>query len=303
MEIKTLELFAAVARRGSFAAVAKEFDVDPSSISRAISELEAELGLRLLQRTTRSMALTEAGDLYLSRIEPLIEELSNARDAASQISGSPHGLLRVTASVTFGQMRILPLLPTFRARFPDIRMEFVFTDENIDLVSERIDVAVRLGPIVEGDLIAAKLMDTRYRVVASPTYLSTHPPLKVPVDLQHHRVLLFSLRAFRTNWLFRDEEGREEGVPIAGDITLAPAGSLLSAALLGMGPALLPNWLVDEGIASGHLVDVFPRHWVTATTFETAAWLVYPSRSYLPSKVRVFADFLKENLRNFNLGL
>lgn len=302
MEIKALELFAAVARRGSFAAVAKDFDVNPSSISRAISELEAELGLRLLQRTTRSMALTEAGDLYLNRIEPLLQELSQARDAASQISGTPHGLLRVTASVTFGQMRILPLLPAFRARFPDIRMEFVFTDENIDLVSERIDVAVRLGPVVEGDLIAAKLMDTRYRVVASPTYLSTRPSLKVPADLQQHRVLLFTLRAFRSNWLFRDEQGREESVPIAGDLTLAPAGSLLSAALLGLGPAMLPNWLVDEGIASGHLVDLFPRHRVTATTFETAAWLVYPSRSYLPSKVRVFADFLKENLRTFNLA-
>ena len=296
MDIKTLELFAAVARRGSFAAVAREVDVDPSSISRAISELEAELGLRLFQRTTRSMALTEAGDLYLGRVEPLMEELGHARDAASQISGAPHGLLRVTASVTFGQMRLLPLLPAFRARFPDLKIEFLFTDENVNLVSERMDVAIRLGPVVEGDLIAAKLMDTHYRVVASPSYLGAHPPLKVPLDLQRHRALLFTLRAYRTTWLFRNEEGREESVPIAGDITLAPAGSLLAAARLGLGPALLPNWLVDDVIAMGHLVDLFPHHRVTATTFETAAWLVYPSRSYLPSKVRVFADFLKESL-------
>ena len=285
MDIKTLELFAAVARRGSFAAVARELDVDPSSISRAISELEAELGLRLFQRTTRSMALTEAGDLYLGRVEPLIEELGHARDAASQISGAPHGLLRVTASVTFGQMRLLPLLPAFRALFPDLKIEFLFTDENVNLVSERMDVAIRLGPV-----------DTHYRVVASPSYLGAHPPLKVPLDLQRHRALLFTLRAYRTTWLFRNEEGREESVPIAGDITLAPAGSLLAAARLGLGPALLPNWLVDDAIAMGHLVDLFPRHRVTATTFETAAWLVYPSRSYLPSKVRVFADFLKESL-------
>ena len=226
----------------------------------------------------------------------ILTKMLHARDAASQISGAPHGLLRVTASVTFGQMRLLPLLPAFRARFPDLKIEFLFTDENVNLVSERMDVAIRLGPVVEGDLIAAKLMDTHYRVVASPSYLGAHPPLKVPLDLQRHRALLFTLRAYRTTWLFRNEEGREESVPIAGDITLAPAGSLLAAARLGLGPALLPNWLVDDAIAMGHLVDLFPRHRVTATTFETAAWLVYPSRSYLPSKVRVFADFLKESL-------
>ena len=296
MEIRTLELFAAVARRGSFAAVAKEMDVDPSSISRAIGDLEAELGLRLFQRTTRSMTLTEAGALYLGRIEPLIEELSDAREAATQVSGSPRGLLRLTASVTFGQVRIVPLLPAFRASYPDIEIECLFTDANLDLVSERIDVAVRLAPVVEGDLIAAKLMDTRYRVVASPAYLAAHPALKSPFDLQGHRVLLFNLRPYRARWLFRDKQGREESVPISGDITLAPAGSLLSAALLGLGPALLPDWLVDAAIAKGDLVEVFPHHRVTATTFETAAWLVYPSRSYLPSKVRVFADFLKEHM-------
>lgn len=296
MEIRTLELFTAVARRGSFAAVAKELGVDPSSVSRAIGDLEAELGLRLFQRTTRSMTLTEAGDFYLGRIEPLVEELSHARDAATQMSGSPRGLLRLTASVTFGQMRIVPLLPRFRARFPDIEIECLFTDANVDLVSERIDVAVRLAPVVDGDLIAAKLMDTRYRVVASPTYLAAHAPLEAPSDLQDHRVLLFNLRPYRTNWLFRDSQDREESVPISGDITLSPAGSLLSAALLGLGPALLPDWLVDDPIAKGDLLEVFPKHRVTATTFETAAWLVYPSRAYLPSKVRVFADFLKEHM-------
>jgi DNA-binding transcriptional LysR family regulator len=296
MEIRTLELFAAVARRGSFAAVAKELDIDPSSVSRAIGDLEAELGLRLFQRTTRSMTLTEAGHLYLGRIEPLVEELSHARDAATQISGSPRGLLRITASVTFGQMRIVPLLPSFRVRFPDIEIECLFTDANVDLVSERIDVAVRLAPVVEGDLIAAKLIDTRYRVVASPPYLASHAPLETPSDLLDHRVLLFNLRPYRTSWLFRDGQGREESVAISGDITLTPAGSLLSAALLGLGPALLPDWLVDDAIAHGDLVEVFPQHRVTATTFETAAWLVYPSRAYLPSKVRVFADFLKEHM-------
>jgi DNA-binding transcriptional LysR family regulator len=294
MDLNALDLFATVARRGSFAAVAKERNVDPSSVSRAIADLEAELGLRLFQRTTRSMTLTEAGDLYLARIEPLIEEMARARDDAMQVTGAPRGLLRLTASVTFGQMRLVPLLPAFRARYPDLRLECLFTDANVDLVADRVDLAVRLAPVVEGDLIASKLMDTRYRVVASPGYLAAHAPLSTPADLSAHKVLLFNIKAYRSRWLFRDADGREDAVPISGDITLAPAGSLLTAALAGLGPALLPDWLVDDAIAGGDLVNLFPAHAATATSFDTAAWLVYPSRAYLPGKVRAMADFLRE---------
>jgi DNA-binding transcriptional LysR family regulator len=296
MDIAALELFIAVARRGSFAAVAKERNVDPSSVSRAVAELEGELSLRLFQRTTRSMRLTEAGDLYLARVEPLIDELARAREAAAQVTGAPRGLLRLTASVTFGQMRIVPLLAEFRARYPELRLECLFTDANVDLVADRVDLAVRLAPTIEGDLIAAKLMDTRYRVVASPAWLASQPPLSRPADLASRQVLLFNIKAYRTRWLFRDGAGRVEAVPIQGDVTLAPAGSLLTAALAGLGPALLPDWLVSDAVAAGGLVDVFPEHAATATTFDTAAWLVYPSRAYLPGKVRVMADFLKERL-------
>lgn len=139
-------------------------------------------------------------------------------------------------------------------------------------------------------------MDTRYRVVASSAYLGAHPPLMRPADLTAHRALLFNLPAYRSRWLFRDASGNVERVPIDGDITLSPAGSLLNASVVGLGPALLPDWLVDEAIADGRLVDLFPDHRATATTFDTAAWLVYPSRAYLPGKVRAMADFLKERL-------
>jgi DNA-binding transcriptional LysR family regulator len=297
MQLETLDLLVAVARRGSFAAVAKERDMDPSSVSRAIAELEAELGLRLFQRTTRRLSLTEAGDVYLSQIEPLIEELERARDAASSTTGTPRGLLRMTTSETFGHMRIVPLLKEFRARYPLLKLECLFTDQNLDLVADRVDLAVRLGPTIEGNLIAAKLMDTHYRVVANKAYLDQAEPLIVPQDLERHRVVMFNIRAFRTRWIFRPAAGEDIEVPIDGDVTLSPAGSLRTAVLEGMGPALLPNWLVDEDIASGRLVNVFPTYRVTATTFSTGAWLVYPSRAYLPSKVRVMIEFLREKMR------
>jgi len=296
MELRSLQIFVDVARRGSFAAVARDLDADPSQISRIVADLEVELGVRLLQRTTRRMTLTEAGDLYLGRVGPLIEEFARAREAAASATVVASGTLRLTASVTFGQRRIVPLLAEFRALHPELALECLFTDATTDLIGDRIDLAIRLAPTVEGDLVAAKLMDTRYHVVASPAYLSAAPPLREPSDLVRHRCLLFALRAYRMRWLFKDAAGLVEEVPIAGDVTISPAGALLDAALDGLGPALLPDWLVGEALAAGRLRDVFPDRRAAATTFDTAAWLVYPSRAYLPAKVRVMIDFLRRRI-------
>ncbi len=296
MKTEDLVLLLDVARRGSFAAAAKERNVDPSSVSRAIADIEAELGMRLFQRSTRRMALTEAGDIYVSQIEPLVAEFDRARDLAASAVGTPRGLLRLTASETFGHVCIVPLLKEFRERYPFLKLECLFTDANLDLFADRIDLAIRLGPTVEGNLIASKLADTHYRVVASPPYLAAHGRIAAPEDIAGHKVILFNIRAFRSHWLFRDAAGRDIEVKIDGDVTLSPAGSLRTAALSDLGPALLPDWLVDGDIARGTLVNLFPGYRVTATTFNTAAWLVYPSRSYLPNKVRVVIDYLREKL-------
>lgn len=296
MDVESLKLFLSVATRGSFAAAAKEHDLDPSAVSRIISALENEIGVRLFQRTTRKMSLTEAGDIYLSRMAPLIEEVERAQIEALDVSAAPTGVLRLSTSVTFGQQMIMPLLPRFRELYPALKIEGVFTDANVDLVAERVDLAIRLAPTIEGDLIAVKLRDTRYRVVASPSYLASAPALTIPGELINHKVLLFMLRPYRTRWIFRDRSGQLEEAPVQGDLVLSPAGALRDAAMLGLGVALLPNWLVDEDIRENRLLRLLPDYDVAATTFDTAVWLIYPSRSYLPSKVRVMIDFLKAEL-------
>jgi DNA-binding transcriptional LysR family regulator len=296
MNLADLSLLLDVARLGSFAAVARARGVDPSSIGRAVLGLEDELGVRLFERTTRRMELTEAGDLYLARVGPTLEELDRAREEALAIRSEPRGTLRLSASVTFGQRVIVPSLGRFRARFPQVRVEAVFTDANVDLVAERIDLAVRLAPQVSGDLIVTKLCDTHYRVVASPGYLAAAPHLRRPADLSAHRVILFPFQPFRSRWIFRSRTGTAEEQPVDGDLVLAPAGALRDAALAGLGPALLPDWLVTEDIAQGRLIHCLSPWDVTATSFDTAAWLVYPSRSYLPGKTRAMIDFLKGDL-------
>lgn len=293
MDLTALETFIAVVRQGSFTAVAKERDLDPSSVSRTIAGLEEELGVRLFQRTTRRLSLTEAGEVYLKQVEPLTEELAAASEAARDVGAGPRGRLRLTTSESFGQKCVVPLLGRMSTALPELSVDLVLSDANLDLVAERLDLAIRLGPRMDGNLIGRKLFDTRYRVCASPDYLSRKGPIRQPADLAGHACLLMPLRGFRSRWIFEDKKGAQQTVPVDGRIVISNAMALRACALEGLGPSLLANWLIDADIAAGGLVDLFPRFKVTATDFETAAWVLYPSRSYLPQKVRAFIDFLE----------
>lgn len=294
MELSVLQTFVDVVQQGSFAAVARERNVDPSSVSRAIAGLEEELGIRLLQRTTRKLSPTEAGMAYFQRIEPLVEEMQQAIDVAADISGQPKGTLRITASVSFGLKLVVPLLPNFRSMYPDLTVDLLLTDANVDLFTERIDLAIRLGLLVDSTLIAQQLMKTRYFVCASPQYLQQWGHPKVPSQIEQHNCLLFPLAGFRSRWRFKNSEREETEVFVQGHTMISNAVALQQCAIAGMGLALLPNWLIEDDLQNGTLINVFPSYDVTATEFDTAAWLVYPSRAYVPLKVRVFIDFLKQ---------
>lgn len=296
MELSVLKLLIEVVRRGSFAAVARDRHLDPSSVSRAIAGLEEELGIRLFQRTTRQLSLTEAGIAYVKRIEPLVEEMQQAIDVATDTSGQPQGALRVTASVSFGLKCIVPLLPRFSTLYPDLTVDLLLTDAVVDLFTERIDVAVRLGFLVDSTLIAQQLIQTRYLVCASPEYLKRSGQLKKPIDVEHHNCLLFPLAGFRSRWIFNNRKGERCEVAVSGRTLISSAIGLQQCAINSMGVALLPDWLVDEELQSGNLINVFPDYDVTATDFSTAAWLVYPSRTYVPLKVRLFMEFLKQSI-------
>lgn len=294
MDTKILKLFVDVADAGSFAAVARKSDVDPSTVSRVISSLEEELQLRLFRRSTRKLALTEVGERYLKRIRPLLDELLSAEDEAKSLASAPSGTLKITASVAFGQMCLLPIIPRFREQYPEVKLDIKLTDEVVDLLTEDIDLACRLSPAIESDIVGVRLFSTVYRVVASPDYLLSAPPLETPQDLSGHRCLVFDLPGYRRRWLFRDKTGSITEVKIASDLSISSALALKEAAMAGLGPALLADWLVDDTIEEGRLQEVLPQYRVSATDFDTAAWLLYPSRKYLPRKTRAMVDFLKD---------
>ncbi|WOD36967.1 LysR family transcriptional regulator [Nodosilinea sp. E11] len=296
MDVSALQLFVEVMNQGSFAAVARDRNLDPSSVSRAIAGLEAELGVRLFQRTTRQLSPTEAGTTYFERIEPLLAEMQQAIDIITDVSRKPRGTLRVTASVSFGHHCIVPLLPALAAQYPDLTVDLWLTDTVVDLVADRIDVAVRLGVLADSTLVAQRLMPTQYAVCASPVYLKRSHSLQQSMDLANHNCLLFPLAGFRSRWLLKDQTGQVSEVSVSGRTVISSAIALQQCAIAGMGLALLPKWLVDVDVQAGTLINVFPDYEVTATNFSTAAWLVYPSRAYMPLKVRAFINFLKQSV-------
>lgn len=299
MDLKNVRIFVDVMKCGSFAAVARRLDIDPSSVSRSISTLEAELGFRLLQRTTRKLAPTEAGSKYFSRVEILVDEFERAGEQAQDLVNQPNGLLRITACTSFGQRIIAPLLPKVRERFPDLTIDLFLSDQQVDIIEEQIDLAIRFGTRPSGDFIASKLVARRHQVCASPAYIDNFGKPLSPGDLEHHSCLLFPVYGSPHVWKFRKSGEPEFGVPVTGQLLVSHGLTMTICTVDGMGPSLLPDWLCQEELADGKLVDLFPEYECTSTDFETAAWLVYPSRAYIPLKLRAFIDFLRAEVTGF----
>jgi len=296
MNTEFLRMAVLVRETGSFAAAARALNVDPSTVSKSIQALESSLEFRLFQRSTRMLKPTEAGDNYLDSARSIIEELENAKETALVQIGQPTGCLRIAASVSFGKICLVNLLPIFRERYPDLKLALVLEDSPADLIASGIDLAIRHGRQPKGDFTIAKLCDTRYRVCASPDYLSsTYHAIIHPKDLENHRCLIFDLPGFRSHWSFSGKDQSFE-VAITSDISVSTAIALRGAARIGCGPALLPDWLVLDDLKTGRLVDCLPGFEVSASDFESAIWFVYPSRSFLPLKVRVAIDLIRSSI-------
>lgn len=296
MDIQQLRTFVEVVQRSSFAEAARRLDMAPSMVSRAVAALEAELGVRLLQRTSRQLSLSDAGATFYEQVRGVLDQLERATDEARHVNAEVQGGVRLTTTVAFGQALIVPLLPALHASHPGLELELLLSDAVEDIVADRIDLAIRLGPPTDSSLVGYRLAPMRYRVCASPAYLERHAHPLSPDGLSQHDCLRFPMPGFRTRWTFRDAAGAEKSVDVKGWLVASSALALHRAALDGLGPVLLGHWLVDQDIAAGRLIDLFPDHEVTASSFDSAAWLLYPSRAYLPRRVRAVADFLKSRI-------
>jgi DNA-binding transcriptional LysR family regulator len=228
---------------------------------------------------------------------PILDGLDRAADAARDEDARPRGLLRVAVAAPFANLYLTRWLPAFAERFPDVDIELALESRYVDLVGERIDVAVRLGRVDSSSVVARRLCDAPRAIVASPAYLAERRP-RLPADVRDHRCLVFPRGGEQETWRFRDYQGRIAEVAVRPRILVADGLVVRELARSGLGLALLPRWLCAEDLRGGGLVDVFPSYEVTATEFESSLWVAYPSRSHLPLKVRVFVDFLREIFRD-----
>ena len=296
MNLENLQLFSDVMLQRSFARVAQQHGIAPSSVSRAIKSLEREIGVRLFQRSTRKLVPTEATMSYFSRVRPALDEIETARQIAVDADAQPRGTLRITAPAVFSNRAIVPLLPSFAAEYPELALELLISDTYTDLVEQRIDLAIRLGSLEDSSFIARRLQPMQFYICASPAYLERHGRPELPDDIGSHQCLLFPRAGYGLDWLLRDRDGEVTRVPISGKILITNSDSIRQCALAGMGLALLPDGLVDDAIENGRLLRLFSQYDVSATDYDGAIWILYPSRRYLPLKARVFIDFL---LRHF----
>ena len=295
MNIGQIRVFLAVYRAGSFVAVAKDLNVAPSSISRSISNLEDILKMRLFQRTTRKLMPTKAGEAYFGSIAPVMEEFDSLHNALADSSGGLKGHLRVSASVSYGQIVIAPLLKKFRDLYPQIALELILSDGRTDLIDERIDVAIRHGNLPDSSFIAQKISSVTYRLVASKSYLENAPSLEAPDDLPSHDLITFSYDDFRRAWKFH-QNGKTQTVPIQAALIVTNAAAIRQCARDGAGIALLADWTVKEDLQSGKLTKLLPQWQASGTVKEANIWLIYPSSRFIPAKTRAFSEFMKEHL-------
>lgn len=289
-----IEVFVRVVEAGSFSAAARALRMTPSAVSKLIARLEARLGARLLGRSTRRLQLTPEGAAFHDSGTRILADLDAAeREAAA--GAAPRGRLRVNSYVPFGQHRLMELLPRFLERYPEISVEAVLTDNVIDLLEERADIAIRAGPLRESRLVARKLGQSRMAVVASPTYLEARGTPMTPGELDRHNMLAFGFARHIDGLPFIDADGAPIVVPITGNATVSDGEAMRLTALAGAGIARLARWHVEPDIIAGRLVPLLEAF---NPGDEEPTHAVYVGQGkHLPARVRAFLDFLAETVR------
>lgn len=286
-----MKVFSAVVEAGSFVGASDRLEMSKQAVSRHVAELESRLGVRLLQRTTRRLALTEEGAVYADRCKELLTLLDEAESEITTRTGEAIGQLRVNAPVTFGVLHLAKLWPAFMSRHPRVGLDITLSDRVVDLLDEGYDLAIRIARLPSSSLISRRLASTRLVLCASPDYLRARGTPRHPDDLVEHSVLTYSLLAMGDNWTFEGPDGPAT-VKIAPCLRSNSGDTCREAALQGAGIILQPTFLVSDDIKRGRLVELMPEY----RSIELGVYAVYPSRKFVAPKVRLLIDFLAEAL-------
>ncbi len=284
-----MQTFSAVVDAGSFVKAADVLGLSKAAMSRYVGELETRLGVRLLQRTTRRLSLTEEGQVFYTRCKELLAGVDEAEAEITSRSGAASGLLRINAPVTFGILHLAPLWGLFRSQYPQVSLDVTLADRVVDLVDEGYDVAIRIATLPSSTLISKRLTSTRLILCASPEYLQKNGIPTHPNELAKHAVISYSYLATRDEWHFDGPQG-PVSVKTQPCIHTNSGDTCRAAALAHQGIILQPSFLVGDDLKAGTLVELMPEF----RALELGIYAVYPTRKFVSPKVRALIDFLTE---------
>jgi DNA-binding transcriptional LysR family regulator len=286
-----MRAFAAVVETASFTGSGQRLDMSKAMVSKYVGVLEDHLGTRLLNRTTRRLSLTESGQVYYERCLQIIADVAEAEQAAGQLTAIPRGTLKIAMPVSFGTIKIGPLITEYVRQYPEVKLDISLADRKVDLIEEGFDLAIRIGSLPESGLIARKLAVDRTAICAAPAYLKQHGAPQKPEDLRRHACLNYTYASNGDEW-FLKKDREELVVPTSGPIRVNNGDMLRLAAISGGGIIWQPRFIVEDDLRAGRLVEVLTNY----STVELGIYAIYPSRKHLSAKVRTFVDFLVDKL-------
>lgn len=284
----SMAVFRRVVEAKSFSAVARETNMSQSTVSKHIAALEERLGTKLLNRSTRSLKLTEAGKEYYHHCIRILNDFQEAEASVGRGKIKPTGTLRISTSATFGRTYLLPHLKEFFETYPNINIELLFDDDYVDLVKAGIDLAIRIGPLADSTLIARKIGSSPRVVVASPEYLVKHGRPRKPADLIKHSCLVYTLQKSPDLWYFNSTQEGDESIRVSGRLKASSPDAVCDATIKGLGISIVCEWHAREYIETGALNIILPDY--RPTTYDIHA--VYPERRFVPQKVKRMIEFL-----------
>ncbi|MGL4474381.1 MAG: LysR family transcriptional regulator [Shewanella sp.] len=291
--LEPIAIFTHVARAGSFSAAARRLGISKSKVSTQVADLEHKLGVQLIQRTTRSLSLTEAGHLLYEQGEELLRDADQAIASVHNLNDATRGLLKVGISQSFGAMHIIPALPEFMSRHPELELQITLLDHKVDVVSEGLDLLLTMSEQLPLGMVARPLMKSQFMLVASPGYIARHGMLERPEQLVEHNCLVYQGEWHEhSTWQFRKGDDYCE-IGVTGNFRVDNAPALKSAAVSGLGIVYLASYLLEGEIEKGTLVPML-RDW--QLTHHLPLQAVYPRRKHLAPKVSAFIEFIKEQI-------
>jgi DNA-binding transcriptional LysR family regulator len=288
-QLEDMQLFIRIVDAGGIGRAAEQLDIAKSAVSRRLVELEKHLGVRLLNRTTRTSSLTEAGRIYYTRALGIVDDVTELNSITADDNTSLQGTIKLAAPLSFGLCHLAGAIDDFLKQHANIRIHIDFSDRQVDLVEEGLDLAFRIAELKDSSLVARRICPIRFRLCASPAYLEKHGTPELPADLKKHRLLHYNMSA-SGYWRLYDASGKESVINVSGEITANNGDFLKRMAMAGHGIVQLPTFICWQELASGALVAVLPDY----SLLQRHACAVYPLNRYLSQRVRILIEFLVE---------